>query len=71
MGQQNWRTNLQCNNNKLCYYVGTSFQNLAPFFLLFCSQAYRELLESERLLPENTDVRAYQVDGVNYLARTD
>ena len=34
-------------------------------------QAYRELLETERLSPENTDVRAYEVDGVNYLARTD
>ena len=34
-------------------------------------QAYRELLESERLLPDNTDVRPYEVDGVNYLARTD
>jgi hypothetical protein len=34
-------------------------------------QAYRELLETERLSPENTDVRAYEVDGINYLARTD
>ena len=34
-------------------------------------QAYRELLDIERLVPENMDVRPYEVDGVNYLARTD
>ena len=39
--------------------------------LVYYTQAYRELLETERLSPENTDVRAYEVDGVNYLARTD
>lgn len=34
-------------------------------------QAYRELIDSERLLPDNADVRPYEVDGVNYLARTE
>ena len=57
---------MQCNK----YHV--DIRNRLPIkCFLFYTQAYRKLLETERLLPENTDVRAYEVDGVNYLARTD
>lgn len=33
-------------------------------------QAFRELLETGRLQPNETDVNFYEVDGVTHLART-
>ena len=34
-------------------------------------QAFRVLFERLRLKPDDTDVRPYEVDGTNFLARTD
>lgn len=50
----------------MCCYLAEPQQLHAP---PCCSpQAFRELISSGRLLPEHTDVSAYQVDGRVFLA---
>ena len=43
---------------------------LACHYFYTSLQAFKQLLETERIMADNTDVRDYEVDGITYLART-
>ena len=58
-------------NNSFSLNVVRCIMLLALLMYFSNTQAFRELLESRRLLPNFVDVKHYEVDGITYLARTD